>query len=162
MIWFNSFEDGTNLKIQFWDFTPPFSTSAFNKDLMSHHISWKPWFSTILLFKNNPAILFYQIFDGKLNKSFKNAFIAKLFLQFIWCKIEKSKWNWFLAPKTEFWHCNKVNWKRFRKTAWIWSRNLHLRRKFKSLAGKFKQCFAFTPQANFLAHNLNFHWRWRW
>ena len=22
-----------------------------------------------------------------------------------------------------------------------------------------KQCFAFTPQANFPAHNLNFHWR---
>ena len=22
------------------------------------------------------------------------------------------------------------------------------------------QCFAFTPQANFPAHNLNFHWRW--
>ena len=21
-------------------------------------------------------------------------------------------------------------------------------------------CFAYTPQANFLAHNLNFHWRW--
>ena len=25
-----------------------------------------------------------------------------------------------------------------------------------------QQCFAFTPQANFPAHNLNFHWRWRW
>ena len=25
-----------------------------------------------------------------------------------------------------------------------------------------QHCFAFTPQANFLAHNLNFHWRWRW
>ena len=24
------------------------------------------------------------------------------------------------------------------------------------------QLFAFTPQANFPAHNLNFHWRWRW
>ena len=24
-----------------------------------------------------------------------------------------------------------------------------------------QQCFAFTPQANFPAHNLNFHWRWR-
>jgi hypothetical protein len=24
------------------------------------------------------------------------------------------------------------------------------------------QCFAFTRQANFPAHNLNFHWRWRW
>ena len=23
-----------------------------------------------------------------------------------------------------------------------------------------QQCFAFTPQANFPAHNLNFHWRW--
>ena len=25
-----------------------------------------------------------------------------------------------------------------------------------------QQCFAFTPQANFPTHNLNFHWRWRW
>ena len=25
-----------------------------------------------------------------------------------------------------------------------------------------QQCFAFTPQANFPAHNLNFQWRWRW
>jgi hypothetical protein len=25
-----------------------------------------------------------------------------------------------------------------------------------------QQCFAFTHQANFPAHNLNFHWRWRW
>ena len=23
-----------------------------------------------------------------------------------------------------------------------------------------QQWFAFTPQANFPAHNLNFHWRW--
>ena len=25
-----------------------------------------------------------------------------------------------------------------------------------------QQCFAFTPQAKFPAHNLNFHWKWRW
>ena len=25
-----------------------------------------------------------------------------------------------------------------------------------------QQCFAFTYQANFPIHNLNFHWRWRW
>ena len=25
-----------------------------------------------------------------------------------------------------------------------------------------QQCFAITPQANFLANNFNFHWRWRW
>ena len=24
-----------------------------------------------------------------------------------------------------------------------------------------QQCFAFKPQANFTAHNLNFHWMWR-
>ena len=28
----------------------------------------------------------------------------------------------------------------------------------KSLVGPW--CFAFTPQANFSTHNLNFHWRW--
>ena len=25
-----------------------------------------------------------------------------------------------------------------------------------------RQCFTFTPQANFSAHNLHFHWRWKW
>ena len=25
-----------------------------------------------------------------------------------------------------------------------------------------QQCYAFTPQANFSTHNLNFHWNWRW
>ena len=25
-----------------------------------------------------------------------------------------------------------------------------------------QQCFALLPQGNFPAHNLNFHWRWRW
>ena len=25
-----------------------------------------------------------------------------------------------------------------------------------------QQCFAFTPRTIFPAHNLNFHWRWRW
>ena len=33
---------------------------------------------------------------------------------------------------------------------------------FKSLLTIAQQCFAFTPQANFTAHNLNFHWRLRW
>ena len=28
--------------------------------------------------------------------------------------------------------------------------------------GNAQQCFAYTPQVNFPAHNLNFHWRWRW
>ena len=27
---------------------------------------------------------------------------------------------------------------------------------------KTMQYFAFTPQANYLAYNLNFHWGWRW
>ena len=30
---------------------------------------------------------------------------------------------------------------------------------FKTL---FPQCFAFTPQANFPSHSLNFRWSWRW
>ena len=25
-----------------------------------------------------------------------------------------------------------------------------------------QQCFAFTPQANFPAYDLNFYWKWRW
>ena len=73
---------------------------------------------------------------------------------------------------------------RFKKIACI--RSYHLQWKFKLLAGKFtwgneakhccvmstfcfqkfvdnaQQCFAFTPHAIFPAHNLNFHWRWRW
>ena len=33
---------------------------------------------------------------------------------------------------------------------------------FQMFADNAQQCFAFTPQANFPAHNLNIHWRWRW
>ena len=33
---------------------------------------------------------------------------------------------------------------------------------FQKFVDNTQQCFAFTPQANFPAHNLNFQWRWRW
>ena len=33
---------------------------------------------------------------------------------------------------------------------------------FLNFADNAQQCFAFTPQANFPTHNLNFHWSWRW
>ena len=33
---------------------------------------------------------------------------------------------------------------------------------FQKFVDNTQQCFAFTAQANFPAHNLNFHWRWRW
>ena len=33
---------------------------------------------------------------------------------------------------------------------------------FQKFVENTQQCFAFTPQGNFTAHNLNFHWRWRW
>ena len=33
---------------------------------------------------------------------------------------------------------------------------------FQKFVDNAQQCFAFTPQANFPAHNLNFHWMWRW
>ena len=33
---------------------------------------------------------------------------------------------------------------------------------FQNFIDNAQQCFAFTPQANFPTHNLNFHWRWRW
>ena len=80
-----------------------------------------------------------------------------------------------------------IKWKRFKKIAWIPSNHLHLQWKFKLWAGKFawgvkakhcwvlstnfwekkfvdnsQQCFAFICQANFPAHNLNYHRRWRW
>ena len=32
---------------------------------------------------------------------------------------------------------------------------------YKKFVNNAQQCFPFTPQANFHAHNLNFHWRWR-
>ena len=35
-------------------------------------------------------------------------------------------------------------------------------RKFQKFVNNAQQCFAFTPQTNFPAHILNFHWRWRW
>ena len=33
---------------------------------------------------------------------------------------------------------------------------------FQKFVDNTQQCFAFTPRANFPAHNLNFHWRRRW
>ena len=33
---------------------------------------------------------------------------------------------------------------------------------FQKFVDNAQQCFAFTPQTNFSAHNLNFHKRWRW
>ena len=33
---------------------------------------------------------------------------------------------------------------------------------FQKFVGNAQQCFAFTPQTNFPARNLNFCWRWRW
>ena len=74
--------------------------------------------------------------------------------------------------KVEF-NIYMAKYKRFKKIAWIWSHHLHLQWKFKLWVGKVvwglkakhclaQQCFAFTPQANFPTHNLNFHWRWRW
>ena len=32
---------------------------------------------------------------------------------------------------------------------------------FQKFVDNAQQCFAFTPQSNFPAHDLNFHWRWR-
>ena len=39
---------------------------------------------------------------------------------------------------------------------------VYLMCKGKNFVDNTQQCFAFTPQANFPAHNLNFHWRWGW
>ena len=33
---------------------------------------------------------------------------------------------------------------------------------FQKFVANAQQFFAFTSQANFPIHNLNFHWRWRW
>ena len=33
---------------------------------------------------------------------------------------------------------------------------------FQMFVDNAQQCFALTPQTNFPAQNLNFHWRWRW
>ena len=69
------------------------------------------------------------------------------------------------------WDNDLLKWKRFKKTAWIQSHHL-LRQNiagwrqqtfcFQKFVNNAQQCFAFTPQANFPTHNLNFHWRWRW
>ena len=90
-----------------------------------------------------------------------------------------------MTSVVEFWG-QALKYKGFKKIACIRSHHLHLQWKFKLLVGKFTwgnkanhcwvmstnvlfskvcwQCPAmfchFTPQANFPAHNLNFHWRW--
>jgi hypothetical protein len=33
---------------------------------------------------------------------------------------------------------------------------------FQKFVDNAQQYFAFTPQVNSPAHNLDFHWRWRW
>ena len=43
------------------------------------------------------------------------------------------------------------------KHSWMMSTNFF----FRMCVDNAQQCFAFTPEANFPAHNLNFHWRWR-
>ena len=93
--------------------------------------------------------------------------------------------NDFICHWIQLWNTEIKKGKRFKKIAWIWSH--HLQWKFKLWAGNFawgvktniaghchqtfyfqkfvvhtQQCVAFTPQANFPSHNLNFQWRWRW
>ena len=65
-------------------------------------------------------------------------------------------------------HVFKVK-KRFKKIFLIQSNHLHLEWKcsqqtfcFQKFVDISQQCFAFTPQTNFPALNLTFHWRWRW
>ena len=52
----------------------------------------------------------------------------------------------------------KFTWGNKAKHWWVMSTNFF----FQKFVDNDQQCFAFIPQANFTAHNLNFHWRWRW
>ena len=65
--------------------------------------------------------------------------------------------NWFALKYTHYrWACPFIRQMRVH--------NLHriLIELRKIIVDITQQCFAFTPQANFSAHNLNFQWRWRW
>ena len=76
---------------------------------------------------------------------------------------------WELATFNEK-HVLKVWIKRTRKCRYMfsgmrplsWSFLLSSTFENKKFVDNAQQWFAFTPQANFPAHILNFHWRWRW
>ena len=115
----------------------------------------------------------------------------KIFIKILENSLKELKEN-YLVPKLEHGFLRSLwlelwPYTKFEIIAWIQSHQLHLQWKFKLLAGKFtwgnkaniagwcqqtfcfqkfvdnaQQCFAFTPQTNFPARNLNFCWRWRW
>ena len=128
--------------------------------------------------------MFGGLFNTLLSESLIPFLITSIFgtLYFL-----KASSIWWCGPKHSHAKCSRLNELIFRengyamslwicliKVAWIQFNHLHLQGKFKLLAGNFtwsnkakvcwqaQQCFAFTPQAKFPAHNLNFHWRWRW
>ena len=55
----------------------------------------------------------------------------------------------------------KFTWGNKAKHCWVMSTNFLFSKVFWQVDNA-QQCLAFTPQANFPTHNLNFHWRWRW
>ena len=111
---------------------------------------------------------------SKKRNNYRNNILIQIISEFILKKSQDQNicisflsWQFVIMKKVE-------------KIAWIRSHDLHLQlqRKFKLFEANFtwvnkaKHCwvgdvnklqwFAFTPQARFLAHNLNFHWRRRW
>ena len=63
--------------------------------------------------------------------------------------------SYFFSKNMHFNEVFKI--KRIKKIAWIRSHYLHLLQFFAHIKFNAQQCFVFMPQANFPAHNLNFH-----
>ena len=87
-------------------------------------------------------------FLGKVEKILKGSLHSIHHLHWIF-KLWAGKFAWVGKAK----HC------------WVLSTNywkhqqIFENKKFVDIS---QQCFALLPQVTFPAHNLNFHWRWRW
>ena len=119
--------------------TVPFSKNWTNKVQCSKNF----WF-TLYKLANSNFVRFDEVGDDIENTFWELAtFIEKHVLK-VWTKRTRK--------------CRHV----FRNKPLSWSFLLSSTFENKKFVDNAQQCFAFTPQANFPAHILNFHWRWRW
>ena len=109
--------------------------------------------------------LWYQTY-GLLILFYCNIFpIFQLFQEIMYNLLRRKDLSWpGFDPITFTFSENLKNWQErllevIKQNIVGWCQQTFCFRKF---VDNVQQCFVFTPQANFPAHNLNFHWRWRW
>ena len=102
-------------------------------------------FSIVLLLCSNFQVKGWKGWKQQKNNSGRTKSLQVSKAQFC-TKVEKIQCKFKLLS-------GKFTWGKKAKHCWVMSTN------FWNFC---QQCFAFTSQANFPTHNLNFHWRWRW